>query len=281
MLPAFGKLDSVINGVQIGACTYSFRDRPLAEAIKAMVTVGLSGCELSQRHMEPGLGQAPREELRKFRHTVSLNEFRKARRMIEDAGILLYGFNYGFREDYDEAEIARGFEMADALGVKHIMASSTLRAARRTAPYAEKAGIVVAMHNHSNTTDPNQFATIQSLEEALTYSKQFAINLDIGHFWAAGFDPVDYLRKRHAKIMSLHLKDRKKNQGPNMPFGQGDTPIREVLELLRDNRYKIPADIEYEYDGVDAVAEVRKSFEYCKRVLEGHAERRVSHFQGD
>ena len=94
------------------------------------------------------------------------------------------------------------------------------------------------------------------------------INLDIGHFVAAGFDPVDYIEKHHGRINALHIKDRKANQGENVPFGEGDTPVREVLALLRDKGYKIPANIEYEYKGADTVEEVRKCFAYCKKALE-------------
>ena len=80
-------------------------------------------------------------------------------------------------------------------------------------------------------------------------SQYFKVNLDIGHFTAANYDAVAYIREHHAKITNLHLKDRKKNQGDNVPWGQGDTPIREVLQLLKRERWPIPADIEYEYRG--------------------------------
>ncbi len=52
-----------------------------------------------------------------------------------------------------------------------------------------------------------------------------------------------------------------------MPFGEGDTPIKEVLQLLKRKKYPIPANIEYEYDGGDTVAEMRKCYDYCRRAL--------------
>jgi sugar phosphate isomerase/epimerase len=123
------------------------------------------------------------------------------------------------------------------------------------------------MHNHSNLTDPNQFAKPESFKAALEMSKQFAVNLDIGHFFAAGFDPVEYIEAHHARITSLHIKDRKKENGPNTPWGEGDTPIKEVLQLLKRKKYNIPANIEYEYQGQDTVAEVKKCFQYIKDAL--------------
>ena len=67
--------------------------------------------------------------------------------------------------------------------------------------------------------------------------------------------------------MTIHVKDRKKNDGENMAFGEGDTPIKAVLQLLEQKKYKIPANIEYQYKEQDAVAEVKKCFEYCKQAL--------------
>jgi sugar phosphate isomerase/epimerase len=266
---AFAKLDSRVDGVLIGVQSYSFRDRPLDAAIKGIVEVGLSECELFQGHVEPKeeRGPAGREALRKWRLTVSLDEFRNIRKKFDQAGIQLYAYNYSFRDDFTDDEIARGFEMAKALGVKYITASSTVSAAARVAPFAEKNKIVVGMHGHSNIKDPNEFAKPQSFEAAMKLSKYIGVNLDIGHFFAAGYDPVPYIEQHHERIVTLHLKDRKKNDGENMPFGEGDTPIKEVLQLLKRKKYRIPANIEYEYKGGDTVVEVRKAFDYCKSVL--------------
>ena len=116
----------------------------------------------------------------------------------------------------------------------------------RLVPFAEKYKIKVAMHNHSNLKDPNEFATPESFAAAMAQSKHFAINLDIGHFVAAGFDPIAYITKHHERITNLHIKDRKKDQGDNVPWGQGDTPIKDVLQLLKKNEYDIPVNIEYQ-----------------------------------
>lgn len=273
VLSAYPKINSKVQGVQIGTQTYSFRDRPLDAAIKAMIEVGLGDCELYSVHIEPGgpagtRGPEGREALRKWRLSVPMDEIRGVRKKFDDAGINIHAFNLSFRDDFTDEEIDRGFEMAKALGVKVITASSTVTAAKRVAPFADKHKITVAMHGHSDLKDPNQFAKPESFAAAMAMSKYFAVNLDIGHFTAAGYDAVDYIKNHHDRIMVLHIKDRKKDEGPNTPWGQGDTPIKAVLQLLKKEKYPIPAFIEYEYKGNDdAVVEVKRCFQYCKDAL--------------
>jgi sugar phosphate isomerase/epimerase len=270
---AENKPNSKFRGVQVGVQSYSFRDRSLDDAIKAMVEIGLSSCELWQGHVEPSRERLakegnPREALRKWRLTVALDEFKAVRQKFDRAGIDLYAYNLSFKDDFSDEEISRGFDMARALGVKVMTASSQVTTAKRIDPYARKAKIRVGMHNHSNIR-PNEFATPENFAEATTGTSEYiAINLDIGHFTAANFDALEFLKQHHDRIVTLHLKDRKRNQGDNVVFGEGDTPIKAVLVALRQNKWPIPANIEYEYKGADTVAEVKKCLSYCKEALE-------------
>ncbi len=259
------KPNSKIKGVQLGAQSYSFRDRALDEAIKGYLAVGLSSCELWAGHIEPsGL---KRDELRKWRLTTPLSQFTDIGNKFKTAGIDLYAFNYSFRDDSTEAEIERGFQMARALGAKCITSSAQVSVAKRVDVYAKKYKLRVGMHNHSNIK-ANEFATADDFAKAMTGNSEYiGINLDIGHFTAANFDAVDYLTKNHARIVTLHIKDRKRNQGDNVPFGEGDTPIKAVLELLLQNKWKIPANIEYEYKGADTLVEMKKCYDFCRKAI--------------
>jgi sugar phosphate isomerase/epimerase len=262
---ALAKINSTLHGVRLGVQTYSFRDLPLDGVIKAMVDIGLGDCELFSPHVEPRMS---REDLRKWRLTVPLSEFKSVRKKFDDAGIGVYAYNLSFKDDFTDGEIDRGFDMARALGVNLITASSTLTCAKRLVPFVEKHQMTVAFHGHSDTTHPNEFCTPQSFAEALAMSKRFAVNLDIGHFTAANFDALAYIKQQHDHIVLLHLKDRKKNEGPNVPWGQGDTPIKPVLKLLEQTRWPMRAFIEYEYRGTGtSEEEVKKCFEYCKEAL--------------
>ncbi len=264
-------INSVVRGVQIGSQSYSFRDLPLTRtaAIKAFQAVGLGECEMSQLHVEPQ--DLKGAALRKWRLSVPLDQIRDIRRQFDDAGILLYAYAYNFRKDMTDAEMERGFQMTQAMGMKYITASTNVSLAPKLDTLAQKYKIMVGFHGHDNTADPDEFSTPESFARALKGgSRYLGVNLDIGHFTAAGGDAVEYIRQHHDRIVTLHIKDRKRNHGANLPFGEGDTPIVAVLRLLRDQRWKIPANIEYEYGkpGMDPVAEVKKCYAYCRRALE-------------
>jgi sugar phosphate isomerase/epimerase len=209
----------------------------------------------------------PRQQIREWRTSVSDEHYRSIRAKFEEAGIEIWSCGYNFRPDFTDAEIAHGFSMARVLGAKRINASTNVSMVERIDRFAKDAGIYVGLHNHSNIK-PDEMSTPDNFEESLRgRSKYIGIHLDIGHFTAAGFDPVEYLAKNHSRIWTLHLKDRKKNQGPNVPFGEGDTPVIEVLQMLKREGWNIPALIEYEYKGGDTIEEVGRARDYCLRAV--------------
>jgi sugar phosphate isomerase/epimerase len=271
------RIDSTVAGVRLGAQTYSFREMRLDGVVQAMAECGLGDCEVFSPHIEPAATpggrdgaarQAAREGLRKWRLSVPLEEIRAMRRKFDDAGVGVYALNLSFNDSFTDEEIDRGFAIAKAFGVEVITASATLTAARRVVPFAESHRMTVAYHGHSDVKNPNEFCTPESFAAAMAMSGRFAVNLDIGHFTAANYDPVAYIREHHDRIVVLHLKDRKRDQGANTPWGEGDTPIKPVLQLLKRERYPMRAFIEYEYRGAgDSVTEVKKCFQYCKDAL--------------
>jgi len=201
---------------------------------------------------------AVREALRRWRLEVDLDKYRAVARKFTDAGLKFFSLNLSFNDSYTDEEIDRGMQMAKALGTRIITASSPLTVLPRVAPIAEKHDVVVALHNH--TTGPDEFAQTMAL------SKNMWVNLDVGHFFASGHDPIAYIKANHARITNLHVKDRMANAGREMPFGQGQTPLRETLLLVRDSKYDFPVCIEYV--GPDGPpAELKRCFDYCKAVL--------------
>jgi len=216
-----------------------------------------------------------RARQRSWRETVALDYFSAIRRQFATAGMNVFSFNPIVATDWSDAELDRTFQMARELGAKSVNVSTTFAMIKRMVPFAEKSGVMVAPHGHSTTWDPEEFSTRATFIKAFGLSKAVGANLDIGHYSAAGENPVAFIDEFHDRITNLHIKDRKRNSpgareedGATVPWGEGDTPIREVLLLLKKKKYSIPAFIEYEHAGaLDPVGEVKRSFEYCKQVL--------------
>lgn len=262
-------LDSMVRGVQIGAQSYSFRDMDLDGCIEAFKTVGLGECELFDGHVTPKLRES---KLGEWWVSAPASHFHEIRTKFDNAGVRIYALTYAFRKGITDPEIDAGFKAAQALGVKYITSSSNVSVASRVDKYAQQYKIMVGFHGHDETADPDEFSTAETFARAMKGASSYiGVNLDIGHFVAANGDPVAYIREHHQKIVTLHIKDRKRNHGANLPLGEGDTPIKAVLCLLRDNNWKIPANIEYEYGedkNLDTLAEVKKCYAYCREALE-------------
>ncbi len=304
---AFGArmINSKIDGVRIGAITYSFNriaSPDPAAVIRAYVDIGLGEAELTSEHCEAlasapevpafprngGSGrkgggrpqptpeqqaecQAAMDKLAQWRASATAETWKGVRKKFNDAGIEVALLCYNMQDRMRDEDIEYGFAMARGLGVKAITTSTTLTMAKRIAPIADKHKMVVGYHGHDATSDPNQTATLESYDALMAYGRYNAINLDIGHFTAAGYDAVAFIKQHHDKITNLHVKDRKKNHGPNVAvWGTGDTPIKEVMQLLKREKYGFPANLELEYpipEGSDIVAEAKKCFEYVKSCL--------------
>jgi sugar phosphate isomerase/epimerase len=296
-------IDSKFGGVQIGAITYSFNRiaSPDPEAIiKAYVEIGLGEAELMSNHCEalagapampmfgrggggagrgPGGGraqltpeqQAAMEKLAQWRASTNAGTWKAVTKKFNDAGVDVALLCYNMQDAMKDEDIEYGFAMAKGLGVKGITTSTTLTMAKRIAPVADKHKLLVGYHGHDATNDPNQTATLESYATLMEYGKYNGINLDIGHFTAAGYDAVAFIKEHHDRITNLHVKDRKKDHGPNVAvWGTGDTPIKEVMQLLKKEKYHFPANLELEYPipaDSDIVAEAKKCLAYVKSCL--------------
>jgi sugar phosphate isomerase/epimerase len=139
---------------------------------------------------------------------------------------------------------------------------------KRVGAFAEKHKVYAAYHTHGQ-------GSMTAFDQAFAVSKANMANIDFGHYVAAGNvggSPLQFLEKYHDRIASFHLKDRTtpEHGAQNLPFGAGDTPIKEILQSLKKNKWKMPASIELEYDvpaDSDAVKEVAKCVQYCKDAL--------------
>jgi len=261
---------STFNRVALGANTYSLPQLTLADALRAIAELGFGMAELHPRHVEPAYGfpqeaspTVARQKLREWRLTVPLEQFEAIGKMFQAQNLYLYAYNMNYRDDFTDDELERSFQMTHALGCNVLTAVGSKQLFGRLDPLATKYKTWVAIHNEGDS-----IPTMADFEEVVKGAGPYTrMTLDIGHFVASNSDPVACLKKHHKDIVNLHIKDRKKNGGPNLPFGQGDTPIKEILGMDRDRKYNIPVHVEWEVASDDRVQKVKDCFEYCKNTL--------------
>lgn len=311
LIKSHNKPNSLINGVQIGVITYSFRsmsDQSAEATLKYVLDSGISAIELMGDPAEDFAGRPEslvdrsqfgklarkrrngeltadekeeiadleaqmtdyNKQVASWRKTVSMDKFAEFKKMYNDAGVSIYAFKprNTFGKNNTDADIDWGMRAAKTLGASHVTVEhpSDDALTLRLGKLAKKNGIYVGYHGHEQQT-PTLWDT------ALKQSKYNALNLDLGHYVAAGnSEPLAIIKAKHGHIKSMHVKDR---QTPahgkgNLPWGTGDTPITQALQLIRDKNYKFPATVELEYEvpeGSNAVTEVQKCLEYCRKSL--------------
>jgi sugar phosphate isomerase/epimerase len=278
------KPNSNVRGVQIGLnVPYSLGNPAMSgdEILASCVQLGLSGVELRTQPIEAFLGaparlvsakgavtkgdaaEANAAELRNWRLSASPSRARDFRQKWEDAGVKIEIVKVDGIYKMADAELDYVFTLAKVLGGRAISTEISKSDAdlKRLGQFADKHQLLVGYHGHASTKP-------EHWEKAFSFAKFNGANVDLGHFVAGNnTSPVAFIQKYHERISHVHVKDRKMNEGPNTPFGEGDTPITEVLRLIRDNKWPIQATIEFEYKvpaGSDRMTELARAIKYCR-----------------
>ena len=275
---AAAKPDSKFAGVQIGLnVPYSFSAPTMSgdDVLKNCVQLGISAVELRTQPVEAFLGAPAKAgaaadpgaaSIRQWRESAPLDKARDFRKKYEDAGVLIEIMKVDGLFKMSDGELDYAFNLAKTLGARAISTeiSKSDDELKRVGQFADKHKLMVGYHGHT-ATGPEQW------KKAFALAEHNGANVDIGHFVAGDFgSPVAFLTEHHARVTHVHIKDRKKGNGPNTPFGEGDTPIVEVLRLIRDNQWPIQATIEFEYKipaGSDRMTELARAVKYCHDAL--------------
>lgn len=273
-----------IDGVNLGVITYSFRSMPgTAEDLLGYIAeLGLNSVELMgdpaeqfagapkmprwRRNMTPeqrAEREAQAKAVSKWRLSAPMDRYKLLKKKFKAEGIKIEVVKFPL-DRLTDGEIDYCFKVAKALGAKGITLERSDEAMEKLAPFASKHKRMIGYHNHAKVN-------FNSWDEGIKLSKHQALNLDVGHYIAGTNEsPIPLIEKYHDRILNLHLKDRKKDNGPNMPWGEGDTPLKEILQLLKRENYKFMAAIELEYkipEGSDAVKEVKKCIDFCREAV--------------
>jgi sugar phosphate isomerase/epimerase len=267
---------SKFGGVQLGTITYSYRSMPdqtLEAVLNYAVQSGLSSVELMGDVVERYAGIPQTKDpvaIRQWRTTVAMDRFKAVKKLFSAKGVAIHILKLGDKSWSDE-EIDYAFNACQAVGAVGITMEISEDAAKRLEPFAEKHNLLVIFHNHGQPGDPNF-----SFDKVLAYGPKLMLNFDAGHYFGAtGLHPNALIKRLHNRIVSIHIKDKTgpKAAAPNknQPFGKGETPVVEMLQLIQKNQWPIFCDIELEYDipeGSDAVKEIAKCVAFCKTALQ-------------
>ena len=285
-------------GVQLGAITYSWRSMPStpADLIKYCQQAGITSLELMGNVAEEYVGapagparpanfrelsEDERAEFQKKReehgqsmaqwriNEASPKKYKELKALFDEAGIHIHTVKFS-PANWSDEEIDYAFESAKILGAKGVTNEIGHDAAKRLGPFAEKHDMYAVFHNHGQPGD-----SAFNFEEFLAYSPANMLNLDVGHYFGAtGLHPNELIEKLHGRIYSIHLKDKTgKDADPadtNAPWGQGDTPLGDILKLIQEKQWNIYCDVELEYEipaDSDAVAETKNCVDYAKVLL--------------
>lgn len=265
-----GTPNSRFAGVQVGLnVPYSFANPSMSgrQILESCLQLGLSAVELRTQPVEAFLG-APKasSEIPEWRKSVSLDRVKEFRKQYEMAGVLIEIVKVDGLFKMTDGELDYVFALAKGLGGRAISTEISRQddELKRVGQFADKHRFMVGYHGHA-TTKPEHW------ERAFSFAKHNGANVDLGHFVAGNnVSPAAFIQEHHERVTHVHVKDRKRNNGPNTPFGEGDTPIAEVLRLIRDNRWNIQATIEFEYKvpaGSDRMTEIARAIQYCRDAL--------------
>ncbi len=283
------KPDSKVKGVQIGInVPYSFGNPAMsgADVLANCIALNLSAVELRAQPIEAYMGVAPelilapakgvkvsaaeteakRAAIKAWRSSAPLSMAKEFRKTYEKAGVLIEILKVDNIFKISDEELDYSFALAKAVGARAISSEISFveDELKRVGAFADKHKFWVAYHGHASTT-----ASIW--EHAFTLAKYHAANVDLGHFVAgSNMSPIPFIKRHHERITHVHVKDRKYREGPNTEFGKGDTPIGDVLRLIRDNRWEMQATIEFEYkvpDNSNRMKEIARAIHYCRNQL--------------
>jgi sugar phosphate isomerase/epimerase len=283
---ALAKIDSKVKGIQFGLQSYSFNGLPLDGIldviIKCMVETGLGECEIWSPLIEPAAISArmrsqtataeeraqARAEIGKWRASVSLDYFRGINKKFADAGIEVTALSTS--TGTTDEELNRTLEITKALGAKVATLGVAMPVLKRLVPMAAQHGLIIGIQGRPsmNSTNPEQICRPEQFAEAAALSKDFRISMDIGDAVGGGYENVfRFVEEQHDKIWQLFLKDRNK-ANLSLPWGEGDTPIKEILRAIRDKKWDIRGYIDNDYVSSLARSEdVKRSFAYAKAAL--------------
>ncbi|HUV39538.1 MAG TPA: sugar phosphate isomerase/epimerase family protein [Planctomycetota bacterium] len=285
--------------MKIGVSSYSFSryysagEMTLAEMVKKSSELGFTGFEMLPRYF--GADEATPAQCRELKHMLEDASL--------DVACYTLASNFGLPEGPDRQavtdRIRREIENAVVLGATRCriessfgpgegdaatfeeMVDRVVRATKEVADHALKLGVKLGLENHGRC-----FATFRQCVQVIREVKNPAYGAvpDIGNFLVVDDDPVIACRELAKYAIHVHAKDflyrppepemtegrwfRSKDghQMQGAVVGEGDVPVKECLQALKNRGYDGYLAVEHE-SPEDPVEGLRRSRAFLEETL--------------
>jgi hypothetical protein len=270
----------VNNNLKLGLNTYSLRalsgDAAIPTIIQVMKETNLRDCQIVFWHVEPaqftpvlpvaGQSGPPTQqqlEQRKalaaarsgWRVSVPITYFEKIRSRFEAEGLRIKSYSASLGST--EAEVDRLFLMTKALGAETIILRVPETLTKMVATAADRHQMIVGL----------QISDVKTMELQLAASSYFRLDPDIGDLTKANINALEFIEGNYKTLASLDLKDATLGGG-SVPFGEGQSRMKEVLQLVQEKQIPITAYIDCDYPGTgQSTEEVKKCISYVRSCL--------------
>jgi len=259
------KPDSRFGGVQIGAITYSWRSLPgnAEDTLKYCLQCGISSIELMGNTAEQFAGipqpafnglvwmqrRSRWKHLRKLRRkiprssingglTAPISKYEDLRRMYNDAGVKIHIAKFS-PENWSDEEIDYSFRAAKPWEREVYQ--------RRSVRFQQKNSDLLPVNMACRSFCTSIFNLV-SRDGLSRSSLTCRLTICLTLMQATILEPQVFIQngiieKLHNRIASVHIKDKTGPKGnppnTNMEWGKGETPIKDILLLIRKNKWPI------------------------------------------
>lgn len=238
-------------GLSLGMASYTFRNFPLEETLAMTKRLGLKKIAFKSFHL-------PLES--------EEEEIRAVARKVKEAGLELYGCGVVYMEN--EGEVQRGFNYAQAAGMKVIIGVPEHELLSLVNQKVKEFDIQVAIHNHGPTD--KRYPTPESAYERIKdLDHRIGLCIDIGHTQRCGVDPSESAEKFADRLLDVHIKDvsAAAEKGTTVEIGRGVIDIPRFVRTLLNLDYKGNTSFEFEKDVDDPLPGVAESVGYVRGVI--------------
>jgi sugar phosphate isomerase/epimerase len=247
---------------------WTFRKFTFMETLQKIKDLGIL-------YVQPYPGQRLDESNPKVRfdHNLSEDQIMRIKTKLKELGLALVSYGV-VNFDNNEEAMKKVFEFAQKMGMQTIVTEPNYDDYSLIEQMVKKYNINIAVHNHPSLTKYSLPETVLFGVDGL--DRRIGACADTGHWMRSGVRPTEALRVLKGRILDVHLKDLNefgRKEAYDVPFGQGQASIREILAELTLQDYSGYISVEHEKkEDVDNPSPaIRKGLEYIQS---------ITHYQG-